>query len=133
MNPGLIDRVRQLAKKHIKFLTLGVGTGEGGVVPDKNGEPMLDQNHQPITSALNTDELTRLAEAGNGFYQEASFQQKDSEAILQAAARSQISADVSNAKTRIWNERFYLLLIPLLALLLPSFRRHAARKGASSH
>ena len=120
--PNLIDRVRQLAQKHIKLLTLGVGTATGGPVPDQNGGTLSNSRRQPIISSLNAAELTRLAEAGGGFYQEASYKQTDSEAILKAAAKSQATADDNHDTTRIWNERFYLLLLPLLALILPLFR-----------
>lgn len=117
--PGLGDKVRQIAKQNIKFITLGIGTIDGGTVPDKRGGALLDRRRQPIISSLNVNELTRLAEAGGGFYQEASFLQNDSEAILDAAARSQTAQNEIDAVTRIWNERFFLLLIPLLMLLLP--------------
>lgn len=129
--PGLVDRVRQLAEKHIKLLTLGVGTTEGGRVPDRRGGVLVDRRHQPITSRLNELELKQLAEAGAGFYQEASFRQGDSEEILDAAAQIKPREGDTNESTRIWNERFFLLLIPLMALLLPAFRRPHARKVES--
>jgi Ca-activated chloride channel family protein len=122
---GLGDRIRKLAQKDIKLITLGIGTTSGSTVPDLFGRPLLDRQRQPIISTLHAAELTRLAEAGQGFYQEASFRQTDTKAILQAAAQAQIVPDTFNDTTRIWNERFFLLLIPLLALLLPMFRRPA--------
>jgi Ca-activated chloride channel homolog len=126
--PGLIDRVRQLARKGIKLLTLGVGTTEGGQVPDGHGGFLMDRAGQSIISALNESELKQLAEAGKGFYQAASFRQNDSEAILDAAAQLKPTQDNTDERTRVWNERFFLLLIPLMALLLPAFRRPHARK-----
>lgn len=116
--PGLGDSVRQLAKQQIKILTLGIGTPDGSNVPDKYGATLLDNRRQPVASILNANELTRLAEAGGGFYREASFLQSDSKAILEAAARSQTPQNEIDATTRIWNERFFLLLIPVLILLL---------------
>lgn len=127
--PGLGDRVRQLAQKNIKLLTLGIGTSEGASVPDRQGGTLLDRHLQPITSALNADELARLAEAGKGFYQEASFRQVDSETILEAVTRSPTVEGDPNAQTRIWHERFFWLLIPLLIMLLPAFRRSNAVVG----
>lgn len=117
---GLGDRIRQLAKQNVKLITLGIGTIDGGIVPDRLGGQLLDRRqHQPITSTLNASELMRLAEIGQGFYKEANFQQSDTASILAIAARSQQPQNEINEVTRIWNERFFLLLIPLLALFLP--------------
>ena len=37
----------------------------------------------------------------------------------------------SDEQTRVWNERFYLLLIPLMLLLLPRFRRGVFGRGVN--
>ncbi len=120
---GLGDKIRQLAHKGIKLITLGIGTTKGTIIPNAYGQAMLDRKRQPIISSLHESELIRLAEAGQGFYQQASFRQTDTKAILQATAQSHIEPDTFNDTTRIWNERFFLLLIPLLVLLVPMFRR----------
>lgn len=117
--PDLDDRVRQLTKQNIKLATFGIGTIDGGIVPNRLGGELLNSRQQPISSALNASELTRLAEMGQGFYREASFQQSDTTAILEMAARSQQPQNEMNEITRIWNERFYILLIPFLALFWP--------------
>lgn len=127
--PGLVERVRELAVKGIRLHTLGVGTESGAPVPDVRGNPLVDARRQPIVSRLNEFVLKQLAEAGNGSYQEASFRVSDSEEILEAAAMHKPSKDDVNESTRVWNERFFLFLIPVIGLLLPGFRRPHARKG----
>lgn len=129
--PGLADRARELAAKDIRILTLGVGSTDGGNVPSPRGGVLTDRRRQPVVSRLDDLVLKQLAEAGNGFYQEASFRDGDSEDILEAAALLKPSKDDINESTRVWNERFFLLLLPLMLLLLPAFRRPHARKGES--
>ncbi|KOR28867.1 von Willebrand factor A [Achromatium sp. WMS2] len=120
--PGVADKIRSLERQQVRLLALGIGTSAGGPVPAKDGGKVLDQRGQPVLSTLNAAELTRLAAAGSGFYLEANYRQQDSEAILQAAARSQIPQTGPNEVTRIWNERYFILLLLLLTIMLPMWR-----------
>ncbi len=129
--PGLSDTIRQLADKGIRLLTLGIGTPEGGPVPAEIGQSdlMRSPNGSIIESRLNENTLTRLAEAGNGQYLRADYRDADSRAILELATGDLSTPTATQEKTRVWNERFYWLLLPLMLLLLPYFRttRKAAR------
>jgi Ca-activated chloride channel family protein len=127
--PGLADQVRALATRKIRLLTLGVGTEAGSTVPDDRGNPLTDLRRQPVMSRLNTLVLRELARAGDGFYQEAGFRDDDSEAILAAASQHKPARDDLNESTRIWNERYFLLLLPLAALVLMAFRAPFARRA----
>ena len=127
--PGLVERVRKLAQKDIRLHTLGVGTEDGGTVPDARDNPMVDARRRPVVSRLNEFVLMQLAEATNGLYQEASFRDSDSTEILEAAAVLKPTKDEANESTRVWNERFFLFLIPVIGFLLPAFRRPHARKN----
>ncbi len=126
--PGLADRVRELAKKEVRVLTLGVGTREGGQVPSPRGGMLTDMNRRPIQSRLNESLLKSLAEAGNGQYWDAVYQDSDSQAILAASNRIKPAKDERDERTRVWNEQFHWLLLPLLAILVPAFRRHPTRR-----
>ncbi|HIP52535.1 MAG TPA: VWA domain-containing protein [Chromatiales bacterium] len=121
--PGLEEQVKQLADKGIRLQTLGIGTVGGGAVPGIN-----DGRGVPVISHLNAPLLERLAEAGRGEHIEADFRDDDTQVILEAAAENTAPLPKEGETTQIWNERFYLLLIPVLLLLLSEFRRHAARK-----
>ncbi len=129
--PGLLDRVKQLAQKNIRLLTLGVGTAKGAEVPATSGGVLTDARRQVISSRLDEAQLKQLAEAGNGFYLEAGFRDSDSEEILAASALLKPSADDSGDSTRIWDERFFWLVWLLMLLLLPTFRRQIIRKETS--
>ncbi len=61
-------------------------------------------------------------EAGRGIYQVADYRDDDTEEILEATAITRLPPEASNERTRIWNERFYLPLLALAALLIPTFR-----------
>ncbi len=126
--PGLPDKVKELAAKDIRVLTLGVGEDDGAPVPSPSGGVITDSQRRAIESRLNAGQLEQLALAGNGFYQTAGFRDSDSEKILDTAARFKPSKDQINESTRVWNERFFWLLLPLGALLLPAFRRPTARR-----
>ncbi len=127
--PDLEQRVRKLAEKGIRLLALGIGTEEGAPVPGPRGNALTDYRRQPVVSHLNSGNLQKLAQAGNGIYLEASFRDSDSREILETATLLKPARDDTNESTRVWNERFFWLLIPLMLLLLSAFRGQRARKG----
>lgn len=128
--PGLTDVIRQLAEQGIKLHTLGIGTTGGGPVPAQAGQSdlMREPNGKIIESRLNEAVLKQLAETGGGQYLLADFRDQDSRAILKLAAGDIGKPTATQEKTRVWNERFYWLLLPLLLFLLPRFRQY---RGAS--
>lgn len=120
--PDLTARIERLAEQGIRFHVLGVGTRDGAYVPAQQGGWIRDRAGQPVRSALDAELLEALARAGQGTYRLADFRDDDSRAILAAAATARLPAEAGEERTRVWNERFYLPLVVLAALLLPSFR-----------
>jgi Ca-activated chloride channel homolog len=129
--PGLTAAIRDLKKQGITLYTLGIGTTGGGPVPVDAGQGSLmrDRSGTIIGSSLNQQLLKQLAQAGGGIYQQADFRDQDSRNILKLAAGKFGKPTPTQQKTRVWNERFYWLLLPLLLLLLPRFRQ---RRGVES-
>jgi len=123
--PDLVSRVEKLAAQGIRLQVLGVGTEEGARVPAQQGGWILDRSGQPIRSALNAKLLEELARAGQGDYQLADYRDDDTREILEAAAVTRLPPEAGDERTRIWNERFYLPVLALAALLVPSFRGRA--------
>lgn len=119
----LENRMRELPLKGIRLIIMGVGTPVGGQVPAADGSFMVDRQRRPIESKLDENQLQRLAEAGKGLYLRADFTAKDTDKILAVAQEAAVVQPAGEEVTRVWNERFYLALIPLLALMLPMFRR----------
>ena len=124
--PDLSDQVRKLAEQGIRLHVLGIGTETGARVPApppaQAGSWITDRSGKPVVSALNANLLEGLAKAGGGIFEIADYRDGDTKAILQAAAVSKVPAKASDERTRIWNERYYLPVIAIMALLVPQFR-----------
>jgi Ca-activated chloride channel family protein len=85
---------------------------------------MRDTSGQPIRSKLNEPELQALADAGQGIYRRADYRDADTREVLAAAAISSLPPEAGDERTRVWNDRYYLPLLLIAALLLPQFRDH---------
>lgn len=133
--PGLTEQIARLAAQGIRLHTLGIGTAEGSAVPAAQGGVLVDPAdplRQPVRSRLNEAQLEAFARSGGGLYRRADYRDADTAAILKAAAVSRLPPEASDARTRIWNERYWLPLLPLIALLLPQFRRLSRRRPTGS-
>jgi Ca-activated chloride channel family protein len=104
--------------------TLGIGTTQGKHIELPDGTWQRDNDGKVVISKLNEQNLQQLAQAGDGIYQRANYQNQDIETIL-AQINHQLDnpSEEDKAKQRLWHERFYLLVLLMLLLLLPSFRR----------
>lgn len=128
--PGLREQVARLAEQGVRLHVLGVGTPAGATVPAPQGGVIVDPSdpqRQPVRSVLNEALLEGLAQAGGGLYRRADYRDGDTQAILEAATVSRLPPEASDARTRIWNERYWLLVLLVGALLLPQFRELARR------
>ena len=121
--PGLEDKVRYLTSEGIHLHVLGIGTSDGGPVPAPTGNWLMEQGRGRVISRLNESLLENLAEQGNGIYRRANFRDQDTGEVLKLAAELAPAREVEDEQTRVWTERFYWLLVPLLLLLLPPIRR----------
>jgi Ca-activated chloride channel family protein len=126
--PDLVPRIEKLAEQGIKLHVMSVGTEEGARVPAQQGGWILDRSGQPVSSALNEELLEALADAGQGSYQRADFRDDDTEEILKAAVVTRLPPQAGEERTRIWNERYYLPVLALAALLMPIFRGRSPRR-----
>jgi Ca-activated chloride channel family protein len=120
--PGLTERIAALAEAGVRLHVLGIGTPEGGRVPGPRGGWISDATGAPVVSRLNEDTLGALAEAGGGLYRLADYRDADTRAILKAATVMRVPPEEGEQRTRVWNERYWILVVLLLALLLPRFR-----------
>ncbi len=75
---------------------------------------------------LQATRLQQLATAGHGLYVEANYSDSDTRAILDRMDTAKGSARITATSVRLWEDRFYIPLLALLALLLPLFRKNAA-------
>ena len=120
----LEQQIQDLAATGIRLQVLGVGTTDGGPVPGSQGMFLSDSNRQTVESQLDEVGLQRLAEVGGGIYQTADYRDGDTERILELAVSGSDAQASEEEQIRVWNERFYWLLLPVMLAILPRFRRH---------
>jgi len=123
----LQQRVKGMIAQGIHLHVLGVGTPRGGAVRAPDGQLLNDASGRTVVSSLEEERLKGLASAGGGTYQRATFRDADTQAVLNAVAAQVGQGTQEGPGMRIWNERFYLLLVPAALLLLPWFRRRRVR------
>ncbi|MBN2486580.1 MAG: VWA domain-containing protein [Bacteroidales bacterium] len=68
-----VEMAKNAAEKGIKIFTIGIGSGEGSLIPDKSGRGFVtDKQGNPVTSRMDPDMLVSIANAGGGKYFSAS-------------------------------------------------------------
>jgi Ca-activated chloride channel family protein len=115
--------VAALPQLNFHLHTLGIGTTQGKEIELADGGWKKDSHGEVILSRLNPQNLQQLASVGKGIYQQASYQQQDTQAILAAIQQNNAELDKDKTVQKLWHERFYLLVIAMMLLLLPWFRR----------
>ncbi len=121
--PGLIERLQAFAAVNVRVHVMGIGTPEGDAVPGRNEPWIKNSSGQKIISALNEPLLKSMASAGGGFYQLADYRQRETDRILDEVKTHALPVGETDARTRVWNERFSWLAGLALLLVLPLFRR----------
>ncbi|OUD12366.1 VWA domain-containing protein [Thioflexithrix psekupsensis] len=120
---GLVEVKKVPAQVH----TLGIGTTEGDLVPSPRGQNGRLQNEkgEPVSSALNEFNLKQLASAGGGIYQLSTFHPQESSALLDRVRANTAPDAQRQEQQKLWHERFYILVVIMMVLLLPWYRRTA--------
>lgn len=117
-----ITTAKKLAEKGTVIHAMGVGTFEGAPVQDREGN-FIKKNGSLVLSKLEKDKMREISKVGNGHYLETHFSDHDAAIVLNALEkRAEAQMDIKH-KTRFWEERFYLLIFPLLPVILLWFRR----------
>ncbi len=117
-----LTKVSELAEQGIIIHTLGIGKMEGAPIIDREGN-FIKQNGAMILTKLDAEQLKETSRAGHGQYLEAHYSDQDSQIILDQIKSRVKSEAQKQQKTRHWEERFYLFLLPLMLVLLFWFRR----------
>lgn len=113
---------KKLASKGIIIHVMGVGTIEGAPLVN------VDRKHHtkntiPILSKLERERLHEISKIGNGSYLEANYSVHEVKAILNELEKRADAQVKIGKKNRLWDEHFYLLIIPILPIILFWFRR----------
>lgn len=121
--------VAELTQFNFHLHALGIGSVQGKEIELADGSWKKDEKGEVILSRLNPQNLQQLANAGRGIYQQADYRQQDTQAILEAIQRDNTELDKDKTVQKLWHERFYLLVIAMMVLLLTKFRRSITLLG----
>ena len=118
-----VDDAESLGGYHLSIL--GIGTAEGAPVKTAQGGFLKDEQNNIILPKLNSTELSKLANAGNGVYRTISHDNSDIEAILRhlEAPEKKDGGKESNLLIDQWNEKGPWLLLLILPLASLHFRK----------
>ena len=112
------DAVSKLEKDGVRVFSLGVGTAEGGKVPDGAGGFILDEDDNEVVVKLKPGDLRSIAAQTNGKYFEVTNDRNEVPALIEAMAA--VEGEVWDVKTIDIgaNKYFYFLFIAICIILL---------------
>ncbi len=112
----------ELKAKGIRVLGLGIGTGEGAMIPDGAGAFMKDERGAVVLSKLSSATLRELADKTDGTYTDASSWVDLSQLVKSTVEQGRRGEFTETNRVRL-AERFQWPLAAALALFLLSFWR----------
>lgn len=115
-------RASQLADEGIRVSVLGVGTTDGGYVPDSETGYLLASTG-PVTTALEPDRLQRLAESGDGRFQQAVADNADIAALLEGFGKPAGTGSSASDPSEIPHDSGPLLIALIIPIALLMFRQ----------
>ena len=122
-----VDKTQSAVKAlgNYSLSILGVGTADGGPVALPEGGFLKDERGSIVIPKLNTSELARLAQLGNGVYQTISANDADIQALLSAVDQPQQQQGKENKNLLLdqWQDQGPWLLLLVLPLAALSFRK----------
>lgn len=114
---------KKLAEQGIKVHAIGLATQEGGVLLNAQGHA-VKKDGIPVLSKLDQERLQTLTEMGKGSF--ASWREADQAIeVMLNELRDTAQTQQALSKKQIWEEHFYLFILPVLPFLLYWYRRQA--------
>ncbi len=122
--PTTLATMKHIATKGRHISILGVGTKDGAPIPEQGGF-VKDQAGAIVVPKLDFASLQAAAQAAGGQYATVSLNDQDLDVLLPSVETSTISTtnSVNQRTTDIWREEGPWLVVVLLAVVLPAFRR----------
>jgi Ca-activated chloride channel family protein len=112
------DAVSNLEKEGIKVFSLGVGSPEGGRIPDGTGGFVADESGNEVVAKLVSKDLRTISSQTGGRYFELTNEKNEVSSMIEA---------IQNVEGEVWdvqvvdigaNKYFYFLFLGLFVLLL---------------
>lgn len=121
-----LDKVKELKAKGISVFTVAYGTEKGGPIPERDQMGYLkgykkDRSGQTIISAVNTQSLQMLAQAGGGQFYFATLGGDHIKQLVKDFAEQEKADFASSTATKYEEKYQYFLFIAFLFLLLDVF------------
>ncbi len=122
-DPAAIAMARRVHARGYRVDVIGVGSPQGGLLPDANGSFVHDAGGQVMVARRDDAALRDLAAAGGGLYApiDTSGQDLASLGVLDVASQGKAAAGSSQAM--VWRDTGPWLLLLLLPLAALAFRR----------
>lgn len=116
-----IHTAKSLAEKGIVLYAIGVGSLEGAPIKDRKGIA-VKKNGSPIISKLEKEKFREISKIGHGRYFDADHSEQVALIFEDLIKRSNLQQELHKTQ-RIWEERFYLFLLPVLPFFLWWYRK----------
>lgn len=116
-----IAEVKQLADKGMVIHAIGMGTEQGAVLHDHQGN-VIKKNGTPIISKLSRGPMEEIGRIGNGYYIEQNYSAYKDSMILDSLERKAETLEIGKT-IRFWDEGFLWFLLPTLPFILWWFRK----------
>ncbi len=113
---------KKIGSQGILIHTMGMGTAEGGPVQDHAGN-VLKKNGNLMISKLEKERLKEISTVGKGRDLALDYTTRSEEHILNDLEKRAEAQMALGKKNRVWEEHFYLFILPVLPFLLWWFRR----------
>jgi len=122
--PATVETMKQMANKGRKVSILGVGTDDGAPIPEQGGF-VKDETGAIVVSKLDSGSLQAAARVAGGQYAVVTLDDRDLDYVLPSVDPGKISTSTTpnQRTTDIWREEGPWLVVALLAVALPAFRR----------
>lgn len=118
-----LHMAKQLAEKGIVLHSIGVGSAEGIPLKDRQGT-LVKKNGTVILSKLDKEKLREISTLGQGRYFDADHAEPLAHIFGDLEKRSSVQEE-SHKTQRVWEEQFWLFLLPAMPFFLWWFRRGA--------
>lgn len=119
-----ISQAKKIGTKGIMLCTVGVGSDDGATIPLPTGELKKDREGNEVVSKMNSDELNKIAQAGQGIFVNLSNISND---VQQISNRLNQISKTNLGESRLANYSSYfqyflglMLLLLLVEFFLPS-------------
>jgi Ca-activated chloride channel family protein len=113
--------IKELKEKNIKVFSIGVGTLEGGLIPERTETGSLqfhkDKNGKIVKTSLNEEKLKQIALETGGFYVRSIQNDFGIEKIYKEGLAKMAKGKSETKLVKSYHERYYIFLIVAFALL----------------